>query len=315
MRACGVVAGDEVITVPNTFFATVEAIVMAGAKPLFVDIDPGTNNMDPALIEAAITPRTRAIVPVHLYGQPADMKPILKIARRHGLRVIEDACQAHGAEYDGRRVGGIGDAAAFSFYCAKNLGAYGEAGMVVTNDRQVATSVQMLRNHGSSERYHHTAYGVNSRMDEIQAAVLRVKLRHLDESNTRRRAWAFEYNRSLAELPEVTLPEELPYTQPVYHLFVINVRQRDELRDWLKDRGIETGIHYPIPLHLQEACADLALGPGSFPHAEASAEQILSLPMYPELTIDQVSYVCQTIRDFYHQGRRQRSKRKVALTS
>ncbi|MCH7579281.1 MAG: DegT/DnrJ/EryC1/StrS family aminotransferase [Chloroflexi bacterium] len=315
MRACGVVAGDEVITVPNTFFATVEAIVMAGAKPLFVDIDPGTNNMDPALIEAAITPRTRAIVPVHLYGQPADMKPILKIARRHGLRVIEDACQAHGAEYDGRRVGGIGDAAAFSFYCAKNLGAYGEAGMVVTNDRQVATSVQMLRNHGSSERYHHTAYGVNSRMDEIQAAVLRVKLRHLDESNTRRRAWAFEYNRSLAELPEVTLPEELPYTQPVYHLFVINVRQRDELRDWLKDRGIETGIHYPIPLHLQEACADLGLGPGSFPHAEASAEQILSLPMYPELTIDQVSYVCQTIRDFYHQGRRQRSKRKVALTS
>ena len=315
MRACGVVAGDEVITVPNTFFATVEAIVMAGAKPLFVDIDPGTNNIDPALIEAAITPRTRAIVPVHLYGQPADMKPILKIARRHGLRVIEDACQAHGAEYDGRRVGGIGDAAAFSFYCAKNLGAYGEAGMVVTNDRQVATSVQMLRNHGSSERYHHTAYGVNSRMDEIQAAVLRVKLRHLDESNTRRRAWAFEYNRSLAELPEVTLPEELPYTQPVYHLFVINVRQRDGLRDWLKDRGIETGIHYPIPLHLQEACADLALGPGSFPHAEASAEQILSLPMYPELTIDQVSYVCQTIRDFYHQGRRQRSKRKVALTS
>ncbi len=315
LRACGVVPGDEVITVPNTFFATVEAIVLAGATPLFVDIDPETNNMDPPLIEAAITPRTRAIVPVHLYGQPADMKPILKIARKHGLRVIEDACQAHGAEYDGRCVGGIGDAAAFSFYCAKNLGAYGEAGMVVTNDRNVATSVQMLRNHGSSERYHHTEYGVNSRMDEIQAAVLRVKLRHLDESNTRRRAWAFEYNRSLAELPEVTLPGELPYTQHVYHLFVINVRPRDELRDWLNDRGIETGIHYPIPLHLQEACADLGRGPGSFPHAEASAEQILSLPMYAELTIDQVSYVCQTIRDFFHQGRRQRSKRKVATTS
>ena len=315
LRACGVVPGDEVITVPNTFFATVEAIVMAGAKPVFVDIDPKTNNMDPALIEAAITPRTRAVVPVHLFGQPADMKPISKIARKHGLRVVEDACQAHGAEYDGRRVGGIGDAAAFSFYCAKNLGAYGEAGIVVTNNREVATSVQMLRNHGSTERYQHAAYGVNSRMDEIQAAVLRVKLRHLDESNTRRRAWAFEYSRSLAELPEVTLPQELSYTQHVYHLFVIKVRRRDELRDWLKDRGIETGIHYPIPLHLQEACADLGLGPGSLPHAEASAEHILSLPMYAELTIDQVSYVCQTIRDFFHQGRRQRSKRKVATTS
>lgn len=315
LRACGVVPGDEVITVPNTFFATAEAIVMAGAKPVFVDIEPTTNNMDPALIEAAITPRTRAIVPVHLYGQPADMKPILKIARKHGLRVIEDACQAHGAEYDGRRVGGIGDAAAFSFYCAKNLGAYGEAGMVVTNDREVAKSVQILRNHGSTERYRHSVYGMNSRMDEIQAAVLRVKLRYLDEANTRRRAWAFEYKRSLAELPEVTLPEELPYTQHVYHLFVIRVRQRDELRDWLKERGIETGIHYPIPLHLQEACAKLDLGPGSFPQAEAGAEQILSLPMYAELTIDQVSYVCQTIRDFFHQGRRQRSKRKVATSS
>lgn len=316
LRACGVVPGDEVITVPNTFFATVEAIVLAGAKPVFVDIDPQTYNMDPAFIEAAITPRTRAIVPVHLYGQPADMKPILKIAKKHGLRVIEDACQAHGAEYDGRRAGSLGDAAAFSFYCAKNLGAFGEAGMVVTNDREIATSIQMLRDHGSNERYHHAMYGGNWRIDEVQAAILRVKLPHLDEANTRRRAWAFEYKRSLEGLREVELPNEEIYAQHVYHLFVIKTRQRDELRAWLGERGIETGIHYPVPLHLQEACADLGLPAGSFPNAEESAEQILSLPMFPELTIDQVGYVCQTIRDFFHQGRRQRStRRKVVVGS
>jgi dTDP-4-amino-4,6-dideoxygalactose transaminase len=310
LRACGVGPGDEVITVPNTFIATAGAIVLAGARPIFVDIDPATSTMDPTQLDGAITERTKAVIPVHLYGHPADMNPILRIARERGLRVIEDACQAHGAEYEGRRAGTLGDVAAFSFYYAKNLGAYGEAGIVVTNDRAIATKVQLLRNHGSKDRYRHVELGVNSRLDEIQAAILRVKLPHLEEANTRRRTWASEYSRRLADIPELRLPVEQPHGRHVYHLYVIETPRRDALREWLRERGIETGVHYPVPLHLQEACAHLGYRQGAFPNAEASAKRVLSLPMYPELTVDLVSYVCQSVRDFFQRSRR-RGTRQV----
>ena len=314
LRACDVGTGDEVITVPNTFVATAGAIALCGARPVFVDIDPATNTMDPALFEAAISERTKAVVPVHLYGHPADMTPIQRIARQRGLRIIEDACQAHGAEYEGRRTGTLGDVAAFSFYYAKNLGAYGEAGIVVTNNRAIATRVQRLRNHGSKGRYHHAELGVNSRLDEIQAAILRVKLPLLEEANTRRRTWASEYVRRLADVEELRLPDEQAYARHVYHLFVVETERRDDLREWLRERGIETGIHYPLPLHLQEACAHLGYREGAFPHAEASAKRVLSLPMYPELTVDLVSYVCQSVRDFFQRSRR-RSKQQVKAGS
>ena len=305
LRACGVEPGDEVITAPNTFFATVEAIAMVGAKPVFVDIDPDTYTMDPNLIEYAITPKTKALIPVHLYGHPADMQPIMALARRHGLRVIEDACQAHGAEYGGRRAGSMGDAAVFSFYYSKNLGAYGEGGMVVTNDRDVATRLQMLRNHGSPERYRHSIIGVNSRLDEIQAAILRLKLDYLEQWNMKRRALAIEYTRRLSEVPDVGLPIERAGARHVFHLYVVQVPRRDQVQQWLSRHGIETGIHYPLPIHLQEACAHLGYKRGSFPQAEAAADQILSLPMHPDLTIDDVAYVCQTLTDCIY-GRRTR---------
>lgn len=311
LRACGIGPGDEVLTAPNTFFATVEAIVMAGATPVFVDIDPHTYTIDPNLIEDAITPRTRAIVPVHLYGHPADMRPIISIARRYSLTVIEDACQAHGAEYDGQRAGSLGDAAVFSFYYSKNLGAYGEGGIVVTNHRDIATKVQMLRNHGSAERYRHSLIGVNSRLDEIQAAILRLKLGHLEKWNMKRRSLAIEYIRRLAELPEIRLPIERPGSRHVFHLFVIQVSKRNQVQQWLSRHGIETGIHYPLPVHLQEACSYLGYQEGSFPHAETAADQILSLPMHPDLTIDDVAYVCQTIQDCIR-GKRTRRANSLA---
>jgi dTDP-4-amino-4,6-dideoxygalactose transaminase len=305
LRACGVGPGDEVITAPNTFFATVEAIAMVGAKPVFVDIDPDTYTIDPDLIEGAITNKTKALIPVHLYGHPADMQPITAIARRFGLRVIEDACQAHGAEYGGQRTGSMGDAAVFSFYYSKNLGAYGEGGMVVTDDRDVATRLQLLRNHGSPERYRHSIIGVNSRLDEIQAAILRLKLEYLEQWNMKRRSLAIEYTRRLSEVPNVGLPIERPGTRHVYHLYVVQVPRRDQVQQWLSRHGIETGIHYPLPIHLQEACADLGYQKGSFPEAEAAAGHILSLPMHPDLTIDDVAYVCQTLTDCVY-GRRTR---------
>lgn len=310
LRACGVGPGDEVITVPNTFFATVEAIVLAGARPVFVDIDADTYTMDPKQLEAAIGPRTRAIIPVHLYGHPADMKPILSTARRHSLVVIEDACQAHGAEYYGQRIGSLGDAAAFSFYCSKNLGGYGEGGIVVTNGRDTATTLRLLRNHGSPERYRHTLMGVNSRLDEIQAAILRLKLDYLDKWNTKRRSLAIEYSRRLSDEPDIILPVEKPMARHVFHLYVVQVPRRDDVRQWLDRLGIESGIHYPVPLHLQEACAYLGYKRGAFPKAEAAAERILSLPMHPDLTIDDVAYVCQTLKDCIH-GRRARRARSV----
>jgi dTDP-4-amino-4,6-dideoxygalactose transaminase len=314
LRAVGIGPGDEVITVSNTFFATVEAIALCGARPVFVDIDPVTYTIDPSLIEAAITPRTKAIVPVHLYGHPADMDPIIAISRRHGLSIVEDACQAHGAEYKGVRIGSLGDAAAFSFYYSKNLGAYGEGGMVVTNDRDTATNVQMLRNHGSKERYQHALLGVNARLDEIQAAVLRVKLPHLDSWNAARRTWAEEYSRRLADLEDVVTPVVQPYAKHVFHLYVIRTPDRERLQRWLKSHSVSTGIHYPVPVHLQEACASLGYSPGSLPETEAAAQQILSLPMFAELTIDEVAYICQTIRD-HVRGTKGRPRRSLSSTA
>ena len=312
LRACDIGPGDEVITVANSFFATAEAISLVGAVPVFIDIDPESHTMDPSGIERAITSRTKAIIPVHLYGQAADMDPILEISRRHGLMVIEDACQAHGAEYKECRAGSLGHAAAFSFYYSKNLGAYGEAGMVVTGDRGIAKKVRMLRDHGSMKKSRHILMGSNSRLDELQAAILRIKLRYLNQWNLRRRTLAFEYGRRLSELSEVVLPVEQPYARHVYHLYVIRVPSRDALQQWLSHQGIQTGIHYPIPIHLQEACRQFGYGEGSLPYTEAAAREILSLPMYPELTMDHVSYICQTIKDFFQTGRQQPRKR-IAL--
>jgi dTDP-4-amino-4,6-dideoxygalactose transaminase len=310
LRACGVEPGDEVITVPSTFFATVEAIALAGATPVFVDVEAESHTMNPSLVEAAITARTRAVVPVHLYGQPADMDAILEVARRHGLRVIEDACQAHGAEYKGRRAGSLGDAAAFSFYYSKNLGAYGEAGMAVTNSREVARALRLLRDHGSGTKYEHDVIGTNARLDEIQAAILRVKLRYLNQWNMKRRAWAAEYGRRLAEVDEVSTPAEQAYARHVYHLYVVRTAERDGLKKWLYQQGVQTGIHYPIPAHLQAACSSYGYGKGSFPNAEAAAEEILSLPIYPELTTDDVTYITESVKDYF-QGDGQRRRKKV----
>ncbi len=306
LRALGVGPGDEVITVPNTFIATVSAINMAGAKPVFVDIDPDTYLMDTSKIAAAITERSRVLLPVHLYGQPVAMDRVRMQAEEHGLAVLEDACQAHGAEYRGARTGTLGDAAAYSFYYSKNLGAYGEGGIAVTDSRDIATQLQLLRNHGSSTRYYHSVLGMNSRLDELQAAVLRIKLRHLEQWNEARRALAGEYNRRLAGLPGVVTPIEAPDARHVYHLYVIRAQARDELLEWLKGHGVQAGIHYPVPIHLQEACRELGYEDGDFPVAEKVADEIISLPIYPELTTTDVDYVCQTIGDFFSDRRTER---------
>lgn len=297
LRACNVGAGDEVITVSHTFIATAEAILLAGARPVFVDIDPLTYTMDPAQLEAAITRRTRAIIPVHLYGQCADMDAIMEIARRHNLPVIEDACQAHGAIYKGRRAGGLGTLAAFSFYFSKNLGAYGEAGMVTTNDAELARKVRMMRDHGSEKRYYHEMLGWNGRLDELQAAVLRVKLPHLEHWNALRRQHAATYQRALAG-SGVQTPHAAAYNQHVYHLYVIRLAQREALRAWLNERGIGTGIHYPVPTHLQQSFASAGYALGSLPVTEQVAGEVLSLPMYPELTDEQIKGVAAAIREF-----------------
>ncbi len=306
LRALDVGAGDEVITAPNSFIASAAGIAMTGATPVFADIDPETYTLDPAQLERAITPRTKAIMPVHLYGQPAEMQAINRIAEAHGLAVVEDACQAHGAEYRGKRTGALGDAAAFSFYYSKNLGAYGEGGAVVTNNRAIATKVQLLRNHGSSTRYHHSLLGMNSRLDELQAAILRIKLRHLEKWNIKRRALALEYNQRLALYPEVVTPVERAEMMHVYHLYVVRVPHRDELLEWLNRHGVGAAIHYPVPIHLQEATRHLGYSEGDFPVTERVAGEIISLPIYPELGIDDVNYICQTIGDFL---RARRSKR------
>jgi dTDP-4-amino-4,6-dideoxygalactose transaminase len=299
LRAYNIGPGDEVITTANTFIATVLAISYTGATPVLVDIDPQTYTLDPTLLEGVITPRTKAIMPVHLYGNPADMDSIMDIARRHGLVVIEDACQAHGARYKGRRVGSLGHAAAFSFYPAKNLGAYGDGGIVVTNDRQVADNLRMLRNYGQGEKYHHLVRGYNRRLDTLQAAILRVKLPHLDVWNHARRQHAKRYRQLLAgDHSEVICPMDATYGESVYHLCVIRVDERDQLKAHLDTRDVATGIHYPIPVHLQPAYQELGYKRGAFPITERYAGQILSLPMYPELTLDAIKYVTGAINEF-----------------
>ena len=295
LLAAGVRAGDEVITVPFTFVATVAAIGYIGARAVFVDIDPATFTMDVSRLEAAITPRTRAIVPVHLYGQPADMDPIIAIARRHNLVVIEDACQAHGAAYHGQPIGSLADAACFSFYPGKNLGAYGEAGMVVTSRPDIAREVRMLRDWGQDRKYHHVLKGYNFRMDGIQGAILRVKMRHLEDWTRARRAHAREYDRLLAD-SGLQRPVEAPYARHVYHVYAVRTSERAALQRTLQANGIGSGIHYPVPVHLQPAYADLGYGPGDFPEAERAANEVLSLPMYPELSHTTIEVVAAAIR-------------------
>ena len=294
-------AGGEVVTTPNTFIATAEAVTQAGADIRFVDVDPRTLTMDPEQLERAITPRTRAVIPVHLYGHPADMKPILEIGQRRGIPVIEDAAQAHGALYRGRPVGGLGRCAAFSFYPGKNLGAYGDAGMLVSEDAELIRTVRRLANHGRLEKYTHEVEGVNSRLDTLQAAVLEVKLRHLPAWNAARREKARVYDELLKDLP-VVRPFVSPEVEPVYHLYVIRTARRDEIRTGLKERGIETGIHYPLPLHLQPAYRRLKLSPGSFPVAEKAAQEILSLPIYPELASEQQQRVAEALGNLLLEG-------------
>jgi dTDP-4-amino-4,6-dideoxygalactose transaminase len=290
LLAGGVRSGDEVITTPHTFAATTEAITHAGATIRFVDVDPLTGNIDPGKLEAAITSKTKALLPVHLYGQPADMDAICEVARAHQLIVIEDAAQAHGARYASRPVGSFGLAGCFSFFPAKNLGAYGDGGMVVTNDPDVAERVRLLRVHGQRSKYQHVVEGYGERLDELQAAVLRVKLRHLDEWNVARNRVADFYDAAFSNL-DLQLPHVHPAASHVYHLYVVLLNRRDEVRRALTAQGIETGLHYPIPLHLQDAYASLGHGPGDFPHAEAFAARGLSLPMYPELSADQLHLV------------------------
>jgi dTDP-4-amino-4,6-dideoxygalactose transaminase len=299
LLAAGIGPGDEVITVPFTFVATVAAIGYTGAHPVFVDIDPQSLTMDVDQVQSAITPNTKAIVPVHLYGQPADMDPLLAIARKHGLIVIEDACQAHGAEYKGRRVGSLGDLGCFSFYPGKNLGGYGEGGIITTSNAKHAETLRMLRDWGQAKKYHHVLRGYNYRMEGLQGAILRVKLRHLDAWTDQRRSRAAEYNRFLQH-SEVVRPQEMPYARHVYHIYAVRSRDRADLQRTLRSHGVQTGIHYPIPVHLQEAYRDLGYGPGDFPHTERAANEVLSLPMYPELSNNQVEVVSAAVHHDVH---------------
>jgi dTDP-4-amino-4,6-dideoxygalactose transaminase len=299
LLAAGVGPGDEVITVPFTFVASVAAVLYAGAKPVLVDIDPRSFTLDPAAIEKAITPRTKAILPVHLYGQPADMDPILEIARRRNLVVIEDAAQAHGAKYKGRPVGSIGDMACFSFYPGKNLGAYGEGGAVTTSNPEFAKSVRMLRDWGQDRKYHHVMRGFNYRMEGFQGAILRVKLRHLEKWTETRRAIVQQYNQLLADC-DVETPKEMPWARHVYHVYTLRTEDRDGLQTALAQQGIQTGIHYPVPVHLQPAYADLGYGIGAFPASEKAAVKVLSLPLYAEMNQQQIHAVTCVVRAGAH---------------
>ncbi len=295
LRAWGIGPGDEVITAPNSFIATASAIVFTGATPVFVDIEPETYTIDVSKLEAAITTRTRAIIPVHLYGHPADMDPILEIAQRHGLNVLEDACQAHGARYKGSRVGSLGDAAAFSFYPAKNLGGFGDGGALTTDDPELAEQLRMLRNYGQRAKYDHQFLAYNRRLDTVQAAILRVKLCYLDEHNRSRQEAAGLYKRLLSDCESIVLPTTRDWAEHVYHLFIIRHPQRDHLQAWLSEQGIATGLHYPTPIHLQPAYHYLRLSRGSYPVAEAVADEILSLPMFAMMSADEVEYVAEVI--------------------
>lgn len=295
LLACGVGPGDEVITTAFTFIATAEAISQAGAVPVFVDIDPRTMNLDPTELKDAITEATKAIIPVHLYGQPVDMDPVMSIAQRYGLQVIEDAAQAHGSRYHGRRAGTIGDIGCFSFFPGKNLGAFGDAGAIVTNHEGLAERIRLLRDHGRQDKYEHLLPGTNSRLDTLQAAILRVKLRHLDDWNAGRRSVAEAYAHHLKGAA-IELPKVSQDVDPVYHLYVVRSEDRDGLRERLGEQGIATGIHYPIPLHMQPAYRSLDYAPGDFPEAERAADEVLSLPMYPDLPLEWVREICSSVK-------------------
>jgi dTDP-4-amino-4,6-dideoxygalactose transaminase len=292
LMALGVEPGDEVITVANVGMPPVVAVKEAGAVPVFVDVDRETRNIDPTKIEARITPRTRAVLAVHLFGHPVDVDPILNLIRPRGIKLLEDCAQAHGARYKGRRVGGLGDAAAFSFYPTKNLGAYGDGGFLTTNDGDVADRARLLRGYGWRKKYISESHGFNSRLDELQAAILRVKLRHLDAANEERRRRASLYDEALKG---AVVPSVRSWAEPVYHLYVVEVDGRDELRAALDAAGVGTDVHYPLPSHLQPACADLGIGRGSLPETEALADRVLSLPMYPELPIEHVERVAEHV--------------------
>lgn len=296
--AAGVGESDEVITVSNTFIATTEVITQVGGTPVFVDIDPQTYNIDVTKIESAITGKTRAIIPVHLYGQPADMDPILEIAEERNLVVIEDACQAHGALYKNKKAGSIAAAGCFSFYPGKNLGAYGEGGAVVTQNENINAKIRMIRDHGQREKYFHEIEGYNGRLDAIQAGILRIKLKRLSTWNQARRENASYYNEVLSRIPGVTIPVIADFATSVYHLFVILVDDRGGLQQFLNQKGIATGLHYPQPLHLQKAYKYLGYRKGDLPVTEISAERLLSLPMYPELLREQIEYVAEVINEF-----------------
>jgi len=299
LLCCGIGAGDEVIVPVYTFIATAEGISHSKAEPVFVEVDESTFNIDINKIEEKITSRTKAINPVHLFGQPSDMDRIREIAEKHDILVIEDSAQAHCADYRGKRVGGIGNVASWSFYPGKNLGAWGEAGALTTNDEEIYRKALKLRDHGSEKKYYHDLIGFNYRMSEFQAAVLNVKMGHIEEWTEKRRLNAYRYNQRLGEIDSVIIPAVLDGVRHVYHLYVIRAKERDKLQAYLKENGIGTGLHYPFPLHLTGAYSHLGYKKGDFPMAEKLADEILSLPMYAELTEEQIDYVCEKIKDFY----------------
>jgi dTDP-4-amino-4,6-dideoxygalactose transaminase len=298
VQSSGVTCGDEIILPTNSFFATAEGVSTAGAKPVFVDCDATTYNIDVTKIEAAITEKTKAIMPVHLYGQSADLDPIFAIAEKHNLLVLEDAAQAHGSLYKGKKVGALGKAGGFSFYPGKNLGAYSEGGAIVTNDDDVARHARLLRDHGSIEKYKHEIVGYNFRLEGLQGAILQVKLKYLDKWNDMRRANALIYNELLADT-DLILPTEFDYARHIYHLYVVQTDRRDELQKYLGDHDIQTGIHYPIPIHLQPAYESFGHKTGDFPEAERQAKRLLTLPMFPELTKEQIEITCDAIVKFF----------------
>lgn len=302
LRAIGVGPGDEVITTPFTFIATAEAVHNAGARIVFADISLDSYNINPEEIKKRLTPRTKVVICVHLYGQPCAMEEIEDIAGERGLQLIEDCAQATGAEYKGKKIGSFGIAGCFSFYPTKNLGAFGDGGMIVTDDNQLAERMKMLRAHGSAEKFLHTVHGMNSRLDEVQAAVLRVKLKYLDEWNGKRRELAQYYNESLFDLEEqgfLVRPQEKENTRHVYHLYILRVKHRAEMMRFLETRGIGTSYHYPLPLHLQQVYKDLGYSRGSFPQAETAADEVVTFPLYPELEKKEIDYISDALHQFF----------------
>ncbi|HEY5039856.1 MAG TPA: DegT/DnrJ/EryC1/StrS family aminotransferase [bacterium] len=296
LLAAGIGPGDEVITTPLTFVATAAAVVYTGAKPVFVEIDPATLNLDAGKVSKAITPRTKALLPVHLHGKPVEMAPLLELSKRNNIHLIEDAAQAHGAEFQGRRAGSMGLAGCFSFYPGKNLGAYGEGGAVTTNDEGIAKKIRLLRDWGAEKRYHHDVKGFNFRMESLQGAILKVKLKHLEKWTEARRAHAMRYDEKLKGL-SLRVPQTPSGVRHVYHVYPILLEKRDKLQEYLMSRGVQTNIHYPIPVHLQKAYSDLGYKAGDFPVTEKACDQLLSLPLYPEMTEAQVDEVAEAVRD------------------